>query len=108
MLARVAGEEAQLFQLCAELGVELNEGAGDSQPDGSGLTCEATSVGEHHDIELVSSLGSEQRLADRSAGRLRREIFIERLAIDSNGALTGPEEDPSDGRLPAAGSEMLN
>ena len=107
--ARVTRKKAELLQPAAQLRVELDQSAGNTQPRGAGLADEAAAIGEDQDVELVGGFGREQAAAAPTA----REVSVvkysfERPAVDRDGALAGPQEHTSDRRLPAAGAEILN
>src|SRR5947209_2687538 len=55
---RVPRQEPELFQFTAQLGIEFDERAGDTQARCSGLAIEPPAVGKHQDVELVRRLRS--------------------------------------------------
>src|SRR5581483_7420093 len=106
-LARVARQVALALEEDAEVGIDLDERAGDAVADRSGLPRRAASV--HADAEVVLSLevGHLQRREHRLAVEEPREVLLERLAVDPRGAAPRTEDHPGDGRLPLAGAEVL-
>src|SRR5690606_30469461 len=103
--AGVTGEEAGLLQRrTVDLGVQRGEGAGQAQPDRTGLAGDPTAVNADEDIE--SPLGTEhgERLVDEVLVDLVREVRLERTAVD--GPLPGARLDanPGHGLLAAAGA----
>src|SRR5271156_1174522 len=54
--ARVATQQSKLLQLRPQLGIKLEQCAGNAQPRGAGLTVGSTAVRQNNDVELVRQL----------------------------------------------------
>ena len=107
MLAGIARQEAGFLQLRPELPIELDQRAGQTQPDCIGLACYTAAMGENYYIELVGHLSDEKRLTDRDAPGLSWKILVQRTTVNRDVALTRTEKYAGDRRLTAAGPEVL-
>src|SRR4029078_5308814 len=101
--AGVPAEEPGLLQLGAELGVELDEAAGDAQAEGAGLAGGATAVDGGVDVVHRLGLRQAERLREDHAIGVRREVVGDVATVDRDLAFAGVEADPGDGLLAAAG-----
>jgi hypothetical protein len=108
MCASIARKQAEPLQFPAELRIKFNQCAGNAEAGGAGLSADPAAIGEDQDIEAVSQLGSEQRLAHVSAGRFVCKIVFKRPVVDRDLTFTGPQEDTRGGSLAASGSQLLN
>jgi len=108
MSASVARKQTESLQFTAELGVELNQRAGNAEACCAGLTADPAAIGENQNIETVSQFRGEQRLAHVGTGRLVDEIVFKRPMIDRNLTFTGPEEDTRCCGFPSSGSQLLD
>src|SRR5439155_25207738 len=89
LLTRVARGHARLLQSRPRLGVELDQGAGDPETEGTGLPAVATSVQRRVDVVHVVRVGRTQRLRDHHAMGLRREVVLEGAPVDGDAPGTG-------------------
>src|SRR5258705_1533668 len=88
-LARVARQEPFALQRHAQLGVRLDERAGDAVANGPGLAGQPAAV--HADTQVVLALEPrhlERRRRDR-APDVAREILVERPAVDPRRTVAG-------------------
>src|SRR5262249_30175842 len=106
-LAGVAGEEALALERDAEVGVDLDEGAGDAVADRAGVARGAAAVPPDAQVVGARELGGLERRQDHLPMGEPREVRGELLAVDPR--LPGPrtEDHPGDGGLPLPGAEVL-
>ena len=83
-------------------GVELDQRAGDGQPQRAGLAGHAAAAQVGDDVEGVRPLGDRQRLAHELLVHLAREVRLEGAAVQGELAGAGDDADPDDGLLAAA------
>src|SRR5688500_14578656 len=99
---RVTGEEAGLLQRRTVLGLDLDQRAGDGEPQGAGLTGDAAALEQAHDVVLLALLQGHERLTDELLVHLVGEVLLEGAAVELE--LAGAREQPhaDDGLLAAA------
>ena len=103
--AGVAGEEASLLQCCAVgIAVDGVEGTSHAQADCAGLACGAATVDEHDCVELTFELQEHDRRVHFTLEQLRREVLLERTAIDLPLASARNQANTGDGFLTTAGA----
>src|SRR5262249_36629643 len=90
--ARVPRQESLGLQLLAQLGVVLDQRAGDAESHGAGLSRDAAAIHRRQDVELVGGLGEDERGLDLRPEGFGREERVERPVVDGDGAAAGPEE----------------
>src|SRR5918998_728367 len=90
---RVTGEEAGLLQRRAVLGVGLDQRTRDGQPQRTGLAGRAAALEVGEDVEALGLLDRDQRLPDQLLVQLVREVLLERLAVEAEGARPGHQPD---------------
>src|SRR5690606_34335455 len=73
---RVAGEEARPVARQAQLGVELDQGAGDAEPQRPGVAGDPGAGQAGVDVVGLGRVGDAQRLGEDHAVRLRREVGL--------------------------------
>src|SRR5690606_5573770 len=100
---RVAGEEARPLERDPQLGVELNERAGDAEPERPGLAGHAAAAQGGVDVVGLGRVGEPQRLGEHHAVRPRREVALEVATVDRDLPGAGAQPDAGDGALAAAG-----
>src|SRR6185503_15368281 len=101
--ARIARQEATALEVRAQLGVDLDQGAGDSVPQCIRLRGNAAAVDLGHDVHRLLVAGGLERLACAVLERRAREVGLERAAVDRVLALAGAEDHARDRRLALAG-----
>src|SRR3954466_5837239 len=101
--AGVAREEAAALELAAQVRVGLEQGARDAVAQRAGLGADAAAVHAGDDVHAVLVADGLERLADRAAQRLAREVHVQRLAVDRVRAVAGLEDHAGDRRLALAG-----
>ena len=87
----------------AQLGVELDERAGDAHAQGAGLAGDAAAVDGDVDVVGLLDAGDPQRLGDDHLVRARREVHRQLPLVDGDRAGAGTQADAGDGLLAAAG-----
>jgi len=93
MCASIARKQSEPLQLPAEFGIKFNQCAGNTEAGCAGLSADPAAMGEDQDVESISQLGSEQRLAHIGARRLVCKVVFKRPVIDRDLTLAGPQED---------------
>src|SRR6478609_8552836 len=78
----VPAEEPGLLQLATQLGVELDEAAGDAEAQGAGLAGGATAVDGGVDVVDLFGLRQAQRLGEDHAVGVRREVVGDVTTVD--------------------------
>lgn len=106
--ARIAGQITELFELAAQLGVELNQRAGNAEPDGACLAAAAAALSQDKHVEFVGGFRRQKRLPDERPGRGRSEILFRIPAIDGDLTFAGPEKNAGDGAFSAPSPLVLN
>jgi hypothetical protein len=107
VLPGITGQKASLLERAAELGVELDQSAGDTEPNRAGLTDDTAAVRQDQHIELFLHLDKAQRVLHRDAGSFGGEIVLKRATVDGDLARPRPQENARDASLAAAGSQIL-
>src|SRR3989344_9609393 len=102
--AGVAGDETSAAQFGLQGSVEIDQGAGHTVTDGTGLTGFATTVDVDLDVERFSVVGQHQGLLDHHDGGLTAEVLLNGLAVDDDMAGALLDEDAGGGRLATAGA----
>src|SRR4029077_621778 len=105
--AGVAREHSFVLERLAELGVVLDQRAGDSETDRAGLARHAAAGDRRENVELVCCLRQHQGSANLRPQRLGGEERLERPVVDADRPGSGTEEHTGGGRLPAARSVVL-
>src|SRR6187402_3919192 len=105
--AGVAGHETSLTQRRLQRFVVFDEGAGDAEANGAGLTRDAATSDGDHDIKLVDVFGQFERLTHDHARGLATEELVERLTVDDDATGALAEEHAGGGGLAAAGTVIL-
>src|SRR5436190_1043828 len=82
VLARIAGEEAELLQPGPQFGIELHQSPRDAQTGGARLAGDTAAVGEDQEVELFHGFGGRERLPDHGPRALGMEIVLERAVVD--------------------------
>src|SRR4029078_5442314 len=98
-----AGEQAGLLQRRARLGIDFDERAGDGHAQCTGLPADAATVPRGVDVVVGLVLGDAQRFGDCHALHRRREVVVERLAVDRVRTVAGTKPGASDGLLATTG-----
>src|SRR5579872_133359 len=107
-LAGVTRQVALPLERDAKLGIELDEGAGDTVANRTGLAGEPAAV--HADAQVVLALesgGAKGRGRER-APHGAREVLVQRAAVHPRDAVAGPKDDARDRGLALAGSAVLS
>src|SRR5687767_10774899 len=99
--ARVGRQEAVLLQLFAQLGVEGDERARDSELDGAGLAVDAAASHGREHVELLAHFRQQQRPLHLRAQGVGRKVALELAMVDGDGARAGAEEHAGGGCLAA-------
>jgi len=107
-LASVPGQHPELFQFSAQLRVELEQCASNTQLRRTGLAQRTTASRSDQNVELVCGFGREQRLLHHRPSSGARKIVVKCAPVHGDGSVTVPEEHTRDGRLAAASSQMLH
>src|SRR6478609_2938728 len=105
-LAGVTGEVTGLLEGNAELGIELQQGAGDAVGNRTGLAADAAAGDVHGHIELVLAVGSDERREGALHEVVVGEIGLELAFVDDGLAGAGNDADAGGGRLATAGAEI--
>src|SRR5438067_5522869 len=106
--ARIAREQAFALQLFAQLGVELDERAGNAQLHRACLSVHAAAGHRGQHVEVGGGFAGNQRLPRFAALGLSYKIFIEGPAVDGEFAAAGAQENPRHTRLAASRAVILN
>src|SRR5688500_15523063 len=106
LLARVAREEAAALELAAQVGVGLDERAGDAVAQRAGLGGRAAAVQRGHDVHARLVAHGLQRLADVALQGGTREVGVQLAAVDRVRAAAGSQDDARDGGLALAGGAV--
>src|SRR5262245_7493969 len=103
LLALVTRQEAGPLERGAHLGVELDQGAGDAEPQRTRLARHPAA--DEAGVDVVGALGVDdaQRLREDHLVGLGREVGGDVAVIDGDGPRAGTDADPGDGALAAAG-----
>ncbi len=99
----VAGEEASLLEVGAVV-ASLEEGAGDAEAQGAGLTGDAAAVAQGDDVEVLNGVGNLEGRAGVVNELLAAEVVQRVAAVDGDLAGAGDETDSGDSLLAAAGA----
>src|SRR5947209_847369 len=103
LLAGVAREKAGPLQRDPHLGVEIDEGTGDAEAEGTRLPGHAAAIDRGVDVvDLVGRRG-HQGLAQHHAMGLGGEVVLDGSAVDHDLAGAGADADAGHGLLAAAG-----
>ena len=86
--ARITGQETLRLERGPEVGVELEQRAGDAVADRSRLAGMPAAVDIDTHVEFGQRFGGRQRLQRLHAQRLGKEIIFHRPAIDEDFART--------------------
>src|SRR3954470_12453380 len=100
---RVAGEEAALLELGAQVGVGLHQRAGDPVPQGAGLGGHAPAVDAGGHVHARAVARGLQGLAGHALELHAREDVVQRAAVDAVGAVARLEDHTGDGVLALSG-----
>src|SRR5579864_2632034 len=107
-LAGVPREVALALEGDPQLGIELDEGAGDTVTNRPGLPREAAAVHAHAQVVLaLEARGAKRRGRERAPHRAR-EVLVQRAAVHPRDAVAGPEDDARDRGLALAGAAVLS
>jgi hypothetical protein len=79
---RIALEEALDFELLAQFGVELHQGASNAHANGSSLSVDAAAGRGSEDVKLARSFGRYERLFGGDALRFRKKVLFERTRVN--------------------------
>jgi len=107
VLAGIARQKACLLQRAAQLGVELDERAGDTQTNRPGLSGDSAAVGQNQYIETIQHFDRAESLLNGDPSRFGREIILESAAIDGDLSRSRPQENSGDAPFTAPGSQIL-
>src|SRR5215472_3430706 len=107
LAAGVARKHAFALQFRAQLGVELEQSAGDAQAHGTGLSIHASAIDGGDHAKVAAGFGYHKRLARRDALLFGDEILIEGAIVHLELARSGTQKDSSGRRLAASGSVKL-
>ena len=91
------------FSVGAALRLELGQRAGEGHAQGAGLAADAAADDRGVDVEALGGLDDAERLDGLHAVRRRREVRLERPAVDGDHAGAGAQAGAGDGLLAAAG-----
>src|SRR5215471_5451122 len=108
MTTRVASQEAEFLEFSAQFRVELHQCTGNPQTGSARLARDTAAACQNHNVKLVQGLGGSQRLPDRGARRLGREVVLKRAIVNLDVALAGTQKYASHRSLPAPGTQILN
>ena len=89
--ARVARQETCVFEGRTQIGIVVDEGAGDGMKHRAGLTRFPAAADIDFDVEVFGEIDEFQRLTQNHAKRCAIEIIFNTLFVDGNGALAGTE-----------------
>src|SRR5512146_574152 len=106
--ACIASDQTGLAQCRLQVGIVVDQCAGDTVTHGTGLTGFTATGHVHHDVELAQRVGQLQRLTHDHAAGLAGEEHIHRLVVDDDFALTGLDEHTSHCALAAACSVVIS
>ena len=106
-LARVAREEALALERDAQLGIGLDERAGDAVPHRACLAGRPAALDANAEVVAALGAGELERSHHRRAMGRAREVLLERAAVDPGRAVAGAEDHARDGGLPLAGALVL-
>jgi len=101
--AGITGEESASLKGGAVLFVEIIEGTGDGEAEGSSLSLKATTGGLGLDVVILGNIHGLKWLENSVLHRGRREILVEILPVDADLSAAGGELDAGDGCLAATG-----
>jgi hypothetical protein len=107
MFPGVTSQKAGFLERSTQFGVELNQSAGDTQLNRTGLTSNAASICEDQHVETIRHFNRQERQPDRHATRFGRKVIFQGTAIDRDFARSGPEEHTSDATFAAPGAQIL-
>src|SRR6478672_9853749 len=105
--AGVTAQEAGSLERLAEIRIGIDERAGDSVPDRSGLAARTAPVHTDADVEGAFDPGDLERRQRQLAVRQAREVGLDRLAVEPGCAVARPQDHARHGRLALAGSLVL-
>ncbi len=88
-----------------ELGIELQQGAGDAVGHGAGLGADATPGDIHDDVEFFPAVSSDERGDGALHEVVVGEIGLELAVVDRKLAGASDQADAGGGGLAAAGAE---
>src|SRR5689334_13042035 len=101
--ARVAGQEATLFEHATKLGLEAGERLRDTMANGACLPRQPAAAHGADDVELALAFGGDERLLQDHLKHGAREIGRVLLAVDSDLAGAGLHPNAGDRVLAFAG-----
>ena len=102
--ARVAGQEAGLLQGRAQLGVVLQQRAGQAVADGAGLAGAAAADNVDNNVELAFGAGEHQRAAGEQLQGVEADVIVDITAVDGELAGAVVHAHAGDRVLAAAGA----
>src|SRR5437588_12054326 len=102
--ARIAREQAFALQLLAQLGIELDERAGNAQLHRACLAVHAAAGYRDQHVEISGGFPGDQRLPCLAALRLSHKILIEGPAVDGEFAAAGAQKNSRHARLAPSGA----
>src|SRR5215475_779456 len=105
--SRVASHQPGLREHRLQRRIVFDQRAREPMPDRAGLPGLAAPVDVYLDVEGREVVGQHERLPDDHAARLAPEELVDRLVVDDEAALPGPDEDARDGALAPAGAVMI-
>jgi len=107
VLPGIARQKASLLQRAAELDIELNQSAGNTETNRPGLANDAAAIRQNQHVEPFLHLNRAQRLLHRNAGGFRREIILKRPAIHGDLSRSRPQEHAGDTTLAPPRPQIL-
>ena len=102
----VAGQHAGGFEGAA-IFFGFEEGAGESEADGFGLSGESAALGEGDDVITVFGLEKGKRLLEVEDQGFVGEVFLDGAAIDGDFAFASAHVNAGDGGFATAGSVVF-
>ena len=91
------------FSAAAELGVHLDQAAGDAESKRAGLAGDAAAVDRRFDVEALGAVGDPQWLGGVLASRCGGEVLLERALVDRDRTVAVTKTDAGDRGLSSAG-----
>src|SRR5439155_3157051 len=105
--ASVTREEPCALERDPQLGIGLDERAGNAMPDGAGLAARASAVDTDADV-VGAFYPRDLKRSERSrAVRLPREVVLDRAAVEPGRAVTRAQDHAGDRGLPLARAAIL-
>jgi hypothetical protein len=103
----IPGEEPVYTELFYQSFVKPDEGAGDTVPDGSGLTAFAATMNGNEDVKITDLFQHCKRLPGDNPIFFTMEEFFNFPTVDGHLAVTGAQIDPGYRRLSTSRSYEL-